>query len=76
MMFPILLEAPAKSESQDGAGEGEKEEIQKRKSTIALEQGKKSLDPSQEEERRVSLFVPSQEIVPSSASAMTKTPEQ
>ena len=31
---------------------------------------------AQEDERRVSLYVPSQEIVPSAASSMAKTPEQ
>merc|ERR1711892_482491 len=68
--------APTKAEAQESTGDGEKEEIQRRKSTIVLVQGKKSLAPPQEDERRVSLFVPSQEIVPSSASSMAKTPEQ
>ena len=59
-----------KSESQESSGETEKEDAQRKKSV--LEEGRRSGVQLGEEERKISLFIPTQELTLHSA----KSPDQ
>ena len=59
-----------KSESQESSGETEKDDAQRKKSV--LEEGRRSGVQLGEEERKISLFIPTQELTLHSA----KSPDQ
>ena len=63
IMNIMYVEGAGKSETQEATGESDKDEPQRKKSTgVQSEVGKKSLTQASEDERRISLYIPSQEL--------------